>query len=65
MRARAIVAWLRRHEATLGVKVAADVDTASLVPTRTSEGKGATASSWSAAIPANRGSRRLSTLRSR
>ena len=33
LRARTIVAWLRRHEATLGVNVAADVDTASLVPT--------------------------------
>lgn len=33
LRARTIVAWLRRHEATLGVKVAADVHTASLVPT--------------------------------
>ena len=32
LRARTIVAWLRRHEATLGMKVAADVDTASLVP---------------------------------
>ncbi|WP_250476029.1 phage integrase family protein [Caballeronia sp. GAFFF1] len=40
LRARAIVAWLRRHEATLGVKVAADVDTASLVPASGSEGKG-------------------------
>ncbi|MDR5740087.1 phage integrase family protein [Caballeronia sp. LZ016] len=41
LRARTIVAWLRRHEATLGVKVAADVDTASLVPARAGEGKGA------------------------
>ncbi|SAL82407.1 integrase [Caballeronia arvi] len=32
LRARAIVTWLRRHEATLGAKVAADVDTESLVP---------------------------------
>jgi integrase len=32
LRARAIVAWLRRHEVTLGASVAADVDTASLVP---------------------------------
>ncbi|MEZ2311103.1 phage integrase family protein [Paraburkholderia sp. RCC_158] len=35
LRARALVAWLRRHETTLGVKVAADVDTASLVPADT------------------------------
>nr|WP_309789584.1 phage integrase family protein [Caballeronia sp. LZ019] len=41
LRARAIVAWLRRHEATLGVQVAADVDTASLVPASVNEGKGA------------------------
>ncbi|SAL49401.1 integrase [Caballeronia concitans] len=40
LRARTIVAWLRRHESTLGAKVDADVDTASLVPTRVSEGKG-------------------------
>ncbi|MGF6613090.1 integrase [Paraburkholderia sp. WSM4175] len=32
LRARTIVAWLRRHQATLGVSVAADVDTGSLVP---------------------------------
>jgi len=32
LRARTIVAWLRRHEATLGAKVAADVDAAPLVP---------------------------------
>ncbi|KIG11261.1 Protein of unknown function DUF3701 [Burkholderia sp. MR1] len=41
LRARTIVAWLRRHEATLGVKVAADVDTTTLVPTSPREGKGA------------------------
>ncbi|CAL8480929.1 phage integrase family protein [Caballeronia sp. S22] len=35
LRARAIVAWLRRHETTLGTNVAADVDTASLVPAET------------------------------
>jgi len=35
-----IVAWLRRHETTLDVKVAADVDTASLVPTSATEAKG-------------------------
>ncbi|WP_175946356.1 site-specific integrase [Caballeronia sp. BCC1704] len=40
LRARTIVAWLRRHEATLGAKVAADVDTASLVPASASAGKG-------------------------
>ncbi|SAK70131.1 integrase [Caballeronia glebae] len=40
LRARTIVAWLRRHEATLGVTVAADVDTTSLVPASASEGKG-------------------------
>ncbi len=41
LRARTLVAWLRRHEATLGVRVAADVDTASLVPaTATDEVKG-------------------------
>jgi hypothetical protein len=32
LRARTLVAWLRRHQATLGVKVAADVDMTSLVP---------------------------------
>jgi integrase len=32
LRARTLVAWLRRHQATLSVKVAADVDTTSLVP---------------------------------
>jgi integrase len=35
LRARTLVAWLRRHEATLGAKVAADVDIASLVPSAT------------------------------
>ncbi|MDR5798014.1 phage integrase family protein [Caballeronia sp. LZ008] len=35
LRARTIVAWLRRHETTLGMKVADDVDTASLVPAQT------------------------------
>ncbi|WP_244818662.1 phage integrase family protein [Caballeronia sp. Lep1P3] len=40
LRARTIVAWLRRHEATLGGKVDADVDTTSLAPTSASEGKG-------------------------
>ncbi|WP_408295717.1 phage integrase family protein, partial [Paraburkholderia sp. RL17-373-BIF-A] len=44
LRARTIIAWLRRHEATLGLKVAADVDTASFVPAETSgagfEGQG-------------------------
>ena len=39
LRARTIVAWLRRHEATLGAKVAADVDTASLVPAHANEGE--------------------------
>ncbi|WP_250517719.1 site-specific integrase [Caballeronia sp. INDeC2] len=37
LRARTIVAWLRRHETTLGAKIAADVDTASLVPASASE----------------------------
>ena len=32
LRARTIVAWLRRHQVTLGAQVAADVDTAALVP---------------------------------
>jgi integrase len=41
LRARTIVAWLRRHEATLEVKIAADVETASLVSARAGEGKGA------------------------
>ncbi|MDR5781228.1 phage integrase family protein [Caballeronia sp. LZ065] len=40
LRARTIVAWLRRHEATLGMKVAADVDTASLVPAEIRESDG-------------------------
>ncbi|WP_244221237.1 hypothetical protein [Paraburkholderia aromaticivorans] len=30
--ARALVAWLRHHEPTLGVRVAADVDAQALVP---------------------------------
>ncbi|GGD89409.1 hypothetical protein [Caballeronia grimmiae] len=63
--ARRIVAWLQRHEATLCVKVAADVDSASLVPARASAGTGPTASSWSAAIRANRAWRRSSTSRCR
>ncbi|MFL9922570.1 site-specific integrase [Paraburkholderia fungorum] len=41
LRARTLVAWLRRHEATLGAKVAADVDTASLVPTLVPDEAGA------------------------
>jgi integrase len=40
LRARLIVAWLRRHEATLGVKVADDVDTTSSLPGRTNGEKG-------------------------
>jgi integrase len=32
LRARTLVAWLRRHEAPLGVQVAADVDTRPLMP---------------------------------
>ncbi|MGY6164160.1 phage integrase family protein [Paraburkholderia strydomiana] len=40
LRARLIVAWLRRHEATLGVRVADDVDTTSLLPGRTDGEKG-------------------------
>ena len=43
LRARTLVAWLRRHEATLGAKVAADVDTASSVPARTGEVEGGSA----------------------
>ncbi|SAK75092.1 integrase [Caballeronia temeraria] len=39
LRARTLVAWLRRHETTLGVKVAADVDTMSLVPADSSRPK--------------------------
>ncbi|WP_175983254.1 site-specific integrase [Caballeronia zhejiangensis] len=37
LRARTVVAWLRRHEATLGIKVAADVDTAALAPAQIAE----------------------------
>ncbi|SAL82559.1 integrase [Caballeronia choica] len=39
LRARTLVAWLRRHEATLGAKVATDVDVAPLVSAGASEAK--------------------------
>nr|WP_244195453.1 phage integrase family protein [Caballeronia arationis] len=39
LRARTIVAWLRRREATLGMKVAEDADTAFLMPAEWSAAK--------------------------
>ncbi|CAE6792090.1 Tyrosine recombinase XerC [Paraburkholderia domus] len=40
LRARTIVAWLRRHEATLGARVDADVDERELAPVAAGQGEG-------------------------